>query len=552
MASLPDARILRKIFKAYGLLSLTQVVVQFILDRLRTRRMYRMLRGVPMAAMPPLGFMGNIPHMVQQLRRIHAFRDEISRGFGVCWTRGILGDDQSVFLLVRDPACIRHFLKDAFAKYTKPFQNRDIMAMYFHEWLGDGIFSARHGPTAPDGGRLWSIQRKIAAHIFSRTNFTNFMQDVFQSKADRLCAVLSEASLKSKGQAVDMQSLFFKFTMDSVMSIFFGEKTDLIGGQSNLYGQAFDEAHECLIRYVFSSLPFNKVTSFLPWPFGGWNGLSWRLHAALSPTCRRFRAARQTLDAEAYRLIRNCRADPNLSQRRDLLALFVQSKENFSDGFLRDVVLSFVIAGRDTTACLLSWMFYALATNPDVQAELCREVDEKLVRKDQDQDQLPGWRSLSHTEMPFLHGVLYETLRLWPPVPVDLKQATEDDVLPDGTPVPRNAKVVFIPYAMGRDPANYPDPEAFRPQRWIPFVAPAPHEFPVFQAGPRICLGMDMAIFEAKLVAATLLRRFRFELQEGQAELITYGYKLTMNVCNDLGQEKESDHLWLVATPRGP
>ena len=202
-------------------------------------------------------------------------------------------------------------------------------------------------------------------------------------------------------------------------------------------------------------------------------------------------------------------------------ALFLQA--NFSAEFVKQMVLHLIIAGRDTTACLLSWMFYELTKNEEVQLRLHQEIMEKLP---------PGspmdWKSLSNNEMPYLHGVVYEALRLWPPVPFDIKMAFEDDVLPGGWKVPKFANVAFIPYNMGRDPKRYPEPLQFRPERWIPFKPPPQHEFPVFQAGPRICLGMDMAIFEAKTCAVELLRHCRFEMVPGQE--ITYGDKITMDI----------------------
>merc|ERR1712232_1514244 len=103
---------------------------------------------------------------------------------------------------------------------------------------------------------------------------------------------------------------------------------------------------------------------------------------------------------------------------------------------------------------------------------------------------------------------------------------------------------------MGRDPLAYPDPESVRPERWIPFVAPSPQEFPVFQAGPRICLGMDMAIFEVKVVACILLQKYMFDIAPGEADKISYGRKLTMAVANDKGQSYESDSLWLIVHRR--
>jgi len=185
-------------------------------------------------------------------------------------------------------------------------------------------------------------------------------------------------------------------------------------------------------------------------------------------------------------------------------------------------------------------MFYILAVNPDIQAKLCEEVDRCLKSK------AVTFDTVAAQQMPYLNGVLYETLRLYPPVPFDFKEAQKDDVLPNGVKVPEGVMMSFLPYAMGRDPATYPEPEKVKPERWIPFTQPPPHEFPVFQAGPRICLGMDMAIFEAKVAASTLLQKYTFTMAPGEAEKISYGRKLTMSVCNDKGQEQESENLWLI------
>eukprot|EP00913_Durusdinium_trenchii_P034045 g31867.t1 len=84
----------------------------------------------------------------------------------------------------------------------------------------------------------------------------------------------------------------------------------------------------------------------------------------------------------------------------------------------------------------------------------------------------------SAAEMPYLNGVLYEALRLWPPVPFDFKMAFADDVLPGNYKVPAYTNVAFIPFNMGRDATRYAEPLQFRPERWIPFKAPPQHEFP--------------------------------------------------------------------------
>lgn len=532
-------RLLSRCALAYGAFSIVQVLCRMATAWAKQARAERMLENIPQA-MYKQGPHGYLSDMLKNFLRLNYWRAEVSNGLPLS---KMISPVRNV-LLVRDPIIVHHFLKDAFPKYTKSTPEQDYVTHCLKQWLGDGIFTTLHGLGATDKGKSWEVQRKIASQIFSRNNFNTLMQEVFEQKAQDLRKALAQQC----GQSVDLQLHFFNFTMDSILKIFFGEDSNTQSGLPNTYGKAFDEAHHAIFEYSLKSMPFAfKCSRFLPWPFGGHSGLACRLREQLAPLHRRFRAANKILDQESRRLVQACRSDPGLKQRRDLLALFVQAEgqETFSDSFLRDVVLNMVIAGRDTTACTLSWMFYALSTNPAIQRQLCAEIDEKLP---------PGQKltlkSLAASQMPYLNGVLYETLRMWPPVPSDTKVAVEDDILPDGTTVPRGTQLVFLPFATGHDPKLYPDPESLRPERWIPFKTPSPFEFPVFQAGPRICLGMDMAIFEAKLVAVELLRYYNFQLLPGQAEEITHGRKLTMAVNNARSTGGDSEELWVQVVRR--
>uniref|UniRef100_A0A7S2F3C2 Cytochrome P450 n=1 Tax=Alexandrium andersonii TaxID=327968 RepID=A0A7S2F3C2_9DINO len=509
----------------------------------RDRRKKRMLANVPFARYDRGSFLGFYAGMIANKYRLNEWRDEISRGLPVSKMFGLPAEPAGVVLIVRDPVLVKHFLKDNFENYTKAETNYDLVSYYLRAWLGAGIFTVRHGVGAEDGGHSWMKQRKIASAIFSRSNFNNNMQRVFKAKAEKLRALL--AGPAEAGRRVDMQQQFFNFTMDSILQIFFGEQTDTLGGVPSQYASAYDAAHKNMMDYAVAALATVKPFSLLPWPIGGVGGLLWKLREAVSPLQWEFRRSCRTLDAESRRLVRACRGDPRLAERSDLLALFVKCEEEqqFSATFLRDVVLNFIIAGRDTTACTLTWMFYILATHPDIQAKLCEEVDAKCPR-----GSAPTFKQLSASEMPYLNAVLYETLRMYPPVPFDLKVAVQDDVLPDGTAVPAGAEMVFLPFAMGRDASIYPDPLTVNPKRWIPFVEPPPHEFPVFQAGPRICLGKDMAVFEAKLLACTLLQEYTFDLAQGEQEKITYSNTLTMSLCNSKTQD--STNLWLIPKAR--
>jgi len=491
--------------------------------------------------------MGGLEALLKNMHRRHDYFDEITKGQPISFA--VLGpkfDPDSLELLTRDPTIIKHFLKDKFEKYSKP--EGELFWQVLRLWLGQGIFVASHGVGSSDAGENWIRQRKIAASIFNRANFNENMSAVFVSKGKRLCELLAGPA-SGKEERVDMQAMFFQYTMDSIMQIFFGEVVDTMGGQANKYAAAYDTAHRCLIEYFFTSIPALALGKLAPWPFGGVCGLAHKLHMKTHPVFREFEAAYATLDSESRRMVANCRNDPNLSQRKDLLALFVQQET--SDGrmsmeWLRDVVLNFVIAGRDTTACTLSWMFYILATHPKIQQKLQDELDTKFPP-----GSMPTIQAVSPKELPYLNGVVYETLRLYPPVPSDGKRCMQDDVLPDGTQIPANTRMGFLIYAMGRDADKYPNPLEVKPERWIPFKEPSPFDFPVFQAGPRICLGMNMALFETKIAAAMVLREYSFKMAPGEADKISYlATALTMSVVNTKGtdseQKMDSHNLWLV------
>ncbi|KDP30926.1 hypothetical protein JCGZ_11302 [Jatropha curcas] len=126
-------------------------------------------------------------------------------------------------------------------------------------------------------------------------------------------------------------------------------------------------------------------------------------------------------------------------------------------------------------------------------------------------------------EMNFLKASLCESMRLYPPVAWDSKHALADDVLPDGTFVGKGDRVTYFPYGMGRmDTLWGKDQCDFKPDRW--FEGPvgsgtggatlksmSPYKFPVFQAGPRLCLGKEMAFIQMKFVVASVLRRFEIK-----------------------------------------
>jgi len=165
-----------------------------------------------------------------------------------------------------------------------------------------------------------------------------------------------------------------------------------------------------------------------------------------------------------------------------------------------------MIAGRDTTACLLTWAIYELNEHPDMEEKVLQEIHELLA-----QSKYPTYESVMHG-LQYTHAFLSETLRLHPPVPSDTKTAVKDDVLPDGTFIPAGAKVNYQPYIFGRLESLWgPDVTEFKPERWLSMEKEPPaYKFLSFNGGPRLCLGKQLAYYEAKMLLAMLLPKYKF------------------------------------------
>ncbi|KAF7093186.1 hypothetical protein CFC21_095612 [Triticum aestivum] len=230
--------------------------------------------------------------------------------------------------------------------------------------------------------------------------------------------------------------------------------------------------------------------------------------------------------------------------RDDILSRFIQESEKdpetMNDRYLRDIVLSFLIAGKDTTGNTLTWFFCMLCKNPVVQDKVAFEIREYVEWAQEDTSMEMFTARLKQgaiDKMHYLHAAITETLRLYPGVPVDGKMVDEDDVLPNGQRVIKGDGMNYMIYAMGRMKYLWgEDAEEFRPERWLVdgvFQQESPYKFIAFNAGPRICLGKEFAYRQMKIVSATLIRFFRFRLED-ESKGPTYKTMFTLHMDNSL------------------
>mmetsp|Transcript_24290 Transcript_24290/g.68051 ORF Transcript_24290/g.68051 Transcript_24290/m.68051 type:complete len:497 (+) Transcript_24290:44-1534(+) len=404
----------------------------------------------------------------------------------------------------------KHILEDNFDNYVKI--DSPGVKLYGVEFFGDGIFQA--------DGEEWRFHRKAASYMFS-TNVLRSMVDVFNEHGETMVGVLEKYA--GNENPVDMQDIFQRFTMDSICRIAFGVHFDslhLPQGTKPAFSQAFDYIQTCInLRFIKPFTIFKLDRQF-----------------QISKTERDLTECARVLDQTILDVLESRKQELQDeragSKWQDLLSQFVKMardrNETLDTRFIRDVVMNFIIAGRDTTACLLSWTLFELDKRPDIYEKVISEIGNVLKGNPPNYDNV---KELTYTE-----NVLLEILRLHPPVPMDAKRCISDDKLPDGTLVPKGTMVSYSPWLFGRLPWLWDEPEEFRPERWEG-ERHSDYKFITFNAGPRLCLGKRMALVEAKVVLCILLTRFRFRISPGQTDetavsiihWLKHGLKMTIN-----------------------
>ncbi|KAK4025887.1 hypothetical protein OUZ56_014926 [Daphnia magna] len=203
--------------------------------------------------------------------------------------------------------------------------------------------------------------------------------------------------------------------------------------------------------------------------------------------------------------------EENSSKRRlAFLDLLIQASENgekLSDDDIREEVDTFMFAGHDTTATAMSWFLYCIAKNPDEQKLLFDEVDEIFEHSDRQ------CTPQDAANLKYLDCCIKETLRMYPSIPGVMRTITEETEI-GGYVLPAGLSVALLIYGMHRNPNVYPDPDVFKPERFLPEQSASrhPYAFIPFSAGPRNCIGQKYALFELKVVLSWVLRKFEFSL----------------------------------------
>ncbi|KAL5859861.1 hypothetical protein ACOSQ4_001157 [Xanthoceras sorbifolium] len=463
---------------------------------------------------PPVN--GTVFHQLFYFKRLYDYQTEVARKQS---TFRLLAPSQSV-IYTTDTRNIEHVLKTNFDKYSKGKHDQEIATDLF----GQGIFVVN--------GEKWKQQRKLASLEFSTRVLRDFSCVVFRRNAAKLVNAVSEFA--NSGRVFDMQDILMRCTLDSIFKVGFGVDLNCLDGSSKEgteFMKAFDDSNALVYwRYVD---PFWKLKRFF----------NIGTEASLKNNIK-------IIHDFVHKLISTKRNLLNLQQysndKEDILSRFLlaseKDPEKMNDKYLRDIILNFMIAGKDTSANTLSWFLYMLCKNPLIQEKIAQEVRDVtaaagLNTETNINDFVASIKDETLEQMHYLHAALTETLRLHPAVPVDGRSAEMDDILPDGFRLKKGDGVYYIAYAMGRmDYIWGDDVEEFRPERWLKneiFQPESPFKFVAFHACPRICLGKDFAYRQMKIVSMALLRFFHFKLTD-ETKNVTYKTMFTLHIDGGL------------------
>lgn len=390
---------------------------------------------------------------------------------------------------------------------------------YFFPLFGDGVFTL--------DGQGWQHTRAMLRPQFTREQISHvhiiekhvqkivnmYKQNDKACKAGAIPEVKgmdypTDCEVSRKGEYVDIMPLFFKLTMDTATEFLFGESVGLLdGGNPKVtnaveFGKAFNAAQEVLLKKV--------VLEKYYWAIGGKKFMDW------CKTCQDFAMSYVELALERTKY--NGANEEKKDGKNEPTYVFLDelAKETRDPIILRDQAINIMVAGRDTTASLLSWTLLMLARNKPVFHKLRAAILKELG--DGSDISNITFESLKRCE--YLRYVLNETLRLYPTVPNNFRYALKDTSLPRGggkdgqSPIfiPKDAMVIYNVYSMHRNPTIWGnDALEFRPERWASNQGAATHSWNYlpFNGGPRICLGQQFALTEVGYTVCRLLQSFK-------------------------------------------
>lgn len=358
--------------------------------------------------------------------------------------------------------------------------------------LGNGLLTSE--------GELWRRQRTLVQPMFAKRHLGDFTGQMTRATSDALRS--GALSGLRAGDVLDVNTAMMELTLDVVGRALFG--ADLSGETARRVGPAMNSVLTLGVKMA------RRIPTFI---IASLPGMDLRKALSLNPENAGFRAAVAELDEVIDDVLaeREGRADKG----DDLVGLMLsvtdpETGEGMSRSQIAAELMTFMLAGHETTSNALSWTFRWLSLNPEARDRMFAEIDDVVG------DRTPDMEDAER--LPWTRAVIEESMRLTPPVFMVGRKAREDDEI-GGYLIPSGASVMVLIRLIHRDPRVWDNPEGFDPSRFLPENRTGrPNQaYMPFGAGRRICVGSSFAMIEAVLLMAMISRRYRFDLVPGVA-----------------------------------
>ncbi len=373
--------------------------------------------------------------------------------------------------LVNNPEYVKQILTQAYPNFTKDLYDYHVLA----RTMGNGLVT--------NDGEDWVKQRRLMQPMFH-----NKIVNAFDAAINRYTAALGDAWERlGPTEPVALEREMSRVTFQIVAATLFGSEID----------EHAEEMSHILEVININTKTMNAFLTLHPW--------------VPTPYNRLFKRTITRLDNIVYKVLNGRRAGK--VEARDLLDRLLSARDEetgvgMAEKQIRDEVVTLMLAGHETSATALQWIFYALAQHPDVEAELLAELEAVLHGRPATAADL--------NQLPYLKQVVQESMRLYPPVWGIARTATHATEF-GGYGLPPKAYISILPYSLHRHPGHWEDPERFDPTRFTPQRSHGRHSYCYipFAAGPRACIGVGMSMLEIQLILAQLLQRFRIRMVPG-------------------------------------
>ncbi|RLN48617.1 hypothetical protein BBJ29_006048 [Phytophthora kernoviae] len=471
-------------------------------------------------------YLGNALELLSNSERMHDWiADHIVPFDGEPFMLSLPGKDDMMF--IAKPEHIEQVLKTQFENFPKSQHIHDV----FFDLLGDGIVITN--------GEVWKRQRRVLVNLFSARALRENMTPISQKYVVQLRKIFEDA-VASK-EPIDAFGLMHRYTLDVFAEIGFGTEMKLLEGRYQPFAEAIEES-----QYIVSAR-FKQPDPL--WKIKRWLNVG---------SERRLREAVDVIDEHVMgiisaaierRRLRNEEIKSGESTRpadKDIVSIILDSMETNNQVVdpveVRNIATAALIAGRDTTADALGWLFHVLSENPSVEEKLRSELLTHIPNLTTDKEYVPTVEEFN--EVPYLEATIRELLRILPAGPAIATYCARDTVFPDGTFVPKGTDIGLAFYTTGRLPSVWgEDVAAFKPERFLDpetgkAIQVSSSKFCAFSAGPRICVGRNLAFLEMKIVIANILSRFHLVPEPNQD--VTYTQGITLGMKNPLMMRVEA------------